>query len=308
MVRPCAQRYSMAGISRLQFTVEANISLPTATFALAGTVAKTSALFLRRGPSERSTVFLARAEHVGYLKKGGASALDPAGSDMPVIGACAAVLAKDDRNLSTTFFSERPLVTTVVRSDLVSLDPNRLDPAAIAARDELRGLEGPTLGSLIAPTRRRRTQSLRDAPFVPVLHVDDLSSVDWIEAEGYRPTTPGIIASAPAGNIFVSLLNPSKMPGQRSFPIGIDPSAQAEFGVFSTTRIPREFSRFSRTLEFDHSLLRLGEVPLRRGGGSHHMTSVNYSFTTYRFRVDRSPRRKGETSRWTNLITEASTG
>jgi hypothetical protein len=220
----------------LDFSVEANISLPTATFALAGTVAKTSALFLRRGPSKRTTVFLARAEHVGYLKKGGGSAIDPAGNDLLGVGKFAPALAKTERSKTTKVLSDTPLVATVIRSDLVSLDPNRLDPAAIAARDQLRSLDGSTLGSLITPIRKRRRLTLRDVPFVSVLHVDDLSSVDWLEAEIYRPTTPGIVAEP--GEVIVSLLNPSKMRAtvipDRYGPV----YCSAEFGVFSTTANP----------------------------------------------------------------------
>jgi type I restriction enzyme M protein len=41
------------------------VSLPPATFALSGTVARTSALFLRRDGADRPRVVLARVEHVG---------------------------------------------------------------------------------------------------------------------------------------------------------------------------------------------------------------------------------------------------
>ena len=68
-----------------EVSVEANVSLPTATFSLGGTTAKTSALFLRRGPSSRSHVFLARADHVGYVKQGGGVVHDPEGNDLPAI-------------------------------------------------------------------------------------------------------------------------------------------------------------------------------------------------------------------------------
>lgn len=220
----------------LEFSVEANVSLPTATFSLAGTVAKTSALFLRRGSSNRRTVLLARSEHVGYLKKGGVEALDPAGNDMPTIGKVAAVLGSPDQRTTTNVLCDTPLVAMVLRSDLVSLDPNRLDPAAIAARNELEAMSGVRLGSLISPVKNRRSRVLNNVPFISVLHVDDLSTIDWLEAEAYSPTTPGIVAEP--GEILVSLLNPSKMRAavipDRYGPV----YCSGEFGVFSTTSNP----------------------------------------------------------------------
>jgi methylase of polypeptide subunit release factors len=220
----------------IDFSVEANVSLPTATFSLAGTVAKTSALFLRRGTSDRRTVFLARSEHVGYLKKAGAEAPDPAGNDMPTIGKFAAVLNSSDNRAATNVLCDTPLVAMVLRSDLVSLDPNRLDPGAISARNELEALSGLRLGSLISPVKKRRSQVLNDVPFVSVLHVDDLSNIDWLEAEAYSPTTPGIVAEP--GEVIVSLLNPSKMRAavipDRYGPV----YCSAEFGVFATISSP----------------------------------------------------------------------
>ena len=52
--------------------VRAVVSLPTETFSIAGTDAKTSFIYLqkKRHPAEKQgAVFLAVAEHVGYLKK-----------------------------------------------------------------------------------------------------------------------------------------------------------------------------------------------------------------------------------------------
>ena len=68
--------------------VRAVVSLPTETFSIAGTGAKTSFLYLqkKRHPAERQgPVFMAVAEHVGYLKKGKTEVPDPSGNDLVVI-------------------------------------------------------------------------------------------------------------------------------------------------------------------------------------------------------------------------------
>ena len=60
--------------------VRAVVSLPTETFSIAGTGAKTSFLYLqkKRHPAEKQgPVFMAVAEHVGYLKKGKTEVPDP---------------------------------------------------------------------------------------------------------------------------------------------------------------------------------------------------------------------------------------
>jgi type I restriction enzyme M protein len=65
--------------------VRAVVSLPTETFSIAGTGAKTSFLYVqkKRHPAERQgPVFMAVAEHVGYLKKGKAEVADPLGNDL----------------------------------------------------------------------------------------------------------------------------------------------------------------------------------------------------------------------------------
>src|SRR5579875_924355 len=214
-----------------EITVEANISLPTATFALAGTVAKTSALFVRKGPSRHKTVFLARSDHVGYLKKAGGAVPDPDGSDTGLIAELASVL-RDGRTQRPRTLSIEPLVALVTREDLTSFDPSQVDPSALSARAELRSMKGRRLSELVAPVGKRREVLRPSAPFVSVLHVDEMSCVDWISAEAYRPTTPGVVAYR--GELIVSLLNPSKL---RATVVPDQYDAiycSAEFGVFRT--------------------------------------------------------------------------
>lgn len=68
--------------------VKAVVSLPTQTFAISGTGAKTSFLYLqkKRHVSEpQGPIFMAVAEHVGYIKKGNTEVEDPAGNDLVAI-------------------------------------------------------------------------------------------------------------------------------------------------------------------------------------------------------------------------------
>ena len=113
----------------------------------------------------------------------------------------------------------------------MSLDPSRIDPVALASRSRLEQQGGVRLAEHLS-SRRKQSQKVSDAglSFVSVLHVDALGIVSWPDAEQYEPTTPGQIAHA--GEILVSLLNPSKLraaviPQSRERVI-----CSSEFGVF----------------------------------------------------------------------------
>lgn len=192
------------------FSVVANISLPTSTFALSGTVAKTSAVFLQRRSHAPRTV-LARVEHVGFVRQAGKAAADPAGSELPeTVEAIEKALALGENPAPLVQISESPLVASVASDSLISLDPSRIDPSALAARARLEDQGGVRLAEYLVP-RRKQAQKPGDVglPFVSVLHVDGLGVVSWPDAESYDPTTPGQIVSG--GEVIVSLLNPSKL-------------------------------------------------------------------------------------------------
>ncbi|MBN1877703.1 MAG: SAM-dependent DNA methyltransferase [Anaerolineae bacterium] len=68
--------------------VKAVVSLPTQTFAISGTGAKTSFIYLqkkRHEAEEQGPIFMAVAEHVGYIKKGNTEVRDPDGNDLLAI-------------------------------------------------------------------------------------------------------------------------------------------------------------------------------------------------------------------------------
>jgi N-6 DNA Methylase len=131
-------------------SIQANISLPTATFALAGTVARTSAVVLRKGAGRRDFVFLAKAEHVGYLKQSGSAVVDPAGDDLPAIAALGCKLWTGQRTPNFAggpeTLSARPQVTLAPLAGLDTVDPSRVDPSAHAARSERSARGGTILG------------------------------------------------------------------------------------------------------------------------------------------------------------------
>lgn len=76
--------------------VKAVVSLPTQTFAVSGTNAKTSFLYVQKKGTfsiggqtitvdRQGPIFMAVAEHVGYIKKGNDEHPDPAGNDLKII-------------------------------------------------------------------------------------------------------------------------------------------------------------------------------------------------------------------------------
>jgi N-6 DNA Methylase len=225
---------SLAG----QISVAANVSLPVATFALSGTVAKTSAVFLRRaarpsGHARPARVALARVEHVGYLRQGGRAAPDPAGNELAAVSEAVRRGLRARSTASLTVESDRPLVAVLAYDAVVSFDPSRLDPDAVQARRSLLENGGAQLRDLLAPVRPRRCRDAGLRPYVSVLHVDDLGAVDWAEAARYAPSTPGIVARA--GELIVSLLNPAKLRAAVVPEHFAAVQVSAEFGVFTAT-------------------------------------------------------------------------
>jgi hypothetical protein len=244
-------------------SVEANISLPTATFALAGTVARTSALVLRKQSARRGHIFLARAEHVGYLKQGSLSIPDPAGDDLPAItNAACRFLARGaaEVNGGLRFVSRSPLAAVVPARDATSLDPSRADPEAIAARRKLSKV-GMPLRELLRLAKRRPRAADGSTPFISVLHIDELGAIAWDSAQLYRPTTPGL--EAHPHDVIFSLLNPRKL---RAAVIPADIGVvfcSSEFAVFEPVGDPYEV-----LVLLHHPLVRAQLIPLGRGTSS----------------------------------------
>ena len=122
----------------LPLSVEGVISLPAVTFAPAGTTAKTSVTFLRKSASElKKYVFLARADHVGFVMSKGSPARDPNGDDLPG-------LTTEIRQFVTDPYSWRPSGQVARRrfAEMTCLDASTLDEDAEVARASLKGRRG----------------------------------------------------------------------------------------------------------------------------------------------------------------------
>jgi hypothetical protein len=208
-------------------SVAAKVSLPTATFALSGTVAKTSAVFLRRGRPPRR-VGLARVDHVGYVRQAGRAAPDPDGSDLAEVSAALRDGLRADESGTLVVMRTRPLVAIVAPGH--SYDPSRLDPDALRARAAVANAGGVELRDLLTAVRPRRCREIR-CPYISVLHLDDLGNVNWAEANGYTPSTPGFVARG--GEVIVSLLNPARLRAAVIPEHLADVQVSPEFGVFT---------------------------------------------------------------------------
>ena len=243
-------------------SIEAVVSLPSATFSLGGTTAKTSAVFVRRGLSTRRRLYFGRADHVGYVRQAGTAAVDPAGDELPTISDAIVCAIQQNGGGRTEVVRREPLVAAVARHDCAELDLASLDPDAIEARELLKAQGGVELQEFIRPVRRRRRFSVpENAPFISVLHVDDLGVVAWREARDYRPSTPGLTART--GEILVSLLNP------RKFRATVIPDrysvvqCSAEFGLFESHTDP-----YAVLALMQHPLVRAQIAPLGHGTSS----------------------------------------
>jgi hypothetical protein len=260
-------RAALVGSSSMRLkdvSVEANISLPTATFALAGTVAKTSSIVIRRQARRRGHVFLARAEHVGYIKQGSLAIADPSGDDLPRITEVGAKAFRGRRLRATDeqieFLSTQPLAALVPLDALDTLDPARVDHGVVSSRAALR-TKGIRFGDLLTPVKKRQRRADGSLPFISVLHIDDLGAVAWHEANGYRPSTPGQ-TTGPLDLIF-SLLNPRKLRAT-VIPEDLDGAfCSSEFGVFRATGDP-----YQVLVLLHHPLVRSQLAPLGRGTSS----------------------------------------
>jgi SAM-dependent methyltransferase len=239
--------------------LEGVVSLPSATFAPAGTMAKTSVVFLRKGGEvrRRRAIFLARADHVGFVMRNALVAEDPAGDDLPrIAGAVGSLLA--GRPVPKSAADQ---VLSVQVESLTSVDASSLDRGALAARDVLSGQGGKPFDTVLRVVKKQRVGRQGQVPFVSVLHVDELGNVDWLQASEYSPATPGIVARA--GHIIVSLLNPAKFRAAvipEEFP---EVHCSAEFGVYEPIINP-----YAVLALLQHPSVRAQIAPLGRGTSS----------------------------------------
>lgn len=254
-----AMRELLLGKSRLDLPlgVEGVVSLPPPTFAPAGTTAKTSVTFLRKAAAQPGKfVFLARADHVGFVMSKGSQAPDPDGDDLPGISAeIQQFVGRSSSCQSSKQVTKRRL------AELNSLDASTLDEDAEEARTALKDAGGFEARSILCFNGKRRVRIGDAIPFVSVLHVDELGTVDWELAWAHRPVTPGQLAEP--GDLLVSLLNPSKFRAA-VVPTGIGHvQCSTEFGVFRPNLNP-----YAALALLQHPLVRRQIAPMGRGTSS----------------------------------------
>jgi type I restriction-modification system DNA methylase subunit len=185
--------YEQAAKSRIE--IMALISLPVAAFVLGGTVAKTSFLVVRKGSESPDTsLFVASAKHIGFLKRGNRRVSDPAGNQLVEI---ANEFRRREEKIGTYVENWRHF--------------DRLAPAEIFApsRSHTHTEMTRKLKDLVVPIRSYTevTQLQGKAVFhVSVLDVDETGLIDVVKATLNSPVTRSLECCP--GDILISCLNP----------------------------------------------------------------------------------------------------
>jgi len=190
------------------------VSLSKETFAISGTVAKTSFILLQKHGLEtlpQCSVFVAVAEHVGFLKKGTVEVPDPQGNDLIEIAREYIAFVPDDTQ-EIKEISKTPSISAVPYTRFT----NTLVAQAFSADRQHANLSirslgngSKRLGELAYLNRKKSQQWSKETEFfISVLHLDDRSTVDWPAATSHRPQTPG--TRCLPGDVIFSCINPRK--------------------------------------------------------------------------------------------------
>jgi len=181
-------------------SLKAIISLPKDTFAISGTVAKTSFVILQKNyePSRApDTIFFGNSHHVGFLKKGNRLVKDPLGNDLPRIfqNFCNGTITAD------TFFVDE--AEFVVGKSVMYFHPEILD-----IRDKLAGAFNTVILDQFTRERPKKLgqPTCPTSAFVSVLHVDKYHSIDLSAAIKHRPRSRG--KRCFPGDLIFSCINP----------------------------------------------------------------------------------------------------
>ena len=174
-----------------QFAVEvrALVSLPPVTFAFGGTVAKTSFLIVSKedAPTNRP-MFMAHANHIGFLKRRNTRISDKEGNDLPMIVSAYGDHRETDANWV-------PNWRCWSRLGLSLIQETNGGPQGIQLQDLANGI------------RRFTTVVPGPASFhVSVLDVDETGLIDVLSAQRNCPSTR--VLSCKPGDVLVSCINP----------------------------------------------------------------------------------------------------
>ncbi len=176
---------------RCGIDIMAAVSLPATTFALGGTVAKTSYLILRKSKSPRVIpTFSAAARHVGFLKKGNRRAVDPHGNDLPRIAEEYGNAGWEHRARIRDWRAAGGANPSRALMDDGNELPSTVRDFAEPIRSRARDVSGGSRGFHIS-----------------ILDVDATGLIDVIAASHNNPASRGITCHA--GDVLVSCINPS---------------------------------------------------------------------------------------------------
>jgi hypothetical protein len=173
--------------------VMAIVSLPVVTFSLGGTVAKTSFLIIRKELERRNLpLYVAIAEHVGFLKRGNRRLPDPDGNELFDI-AREFVGHEGGRGVFVDSWRsvDRFVPAAICHSEATT---------APAENIPLRELAGPIRDFIAVPFSKRHFH-------VSVLDVDETGLINIVAAASNRPVTRALRCRP--GDILISCINPN---------------------------------------------------------------------------------------------------
>lgn len=182
-------------VRKTHLHVAAIVSLPSATFALGGTVAKTSFLIVQKQDEPKDKpLYVAVAHHVGFVKRGKKRADDPGGNDLVKI--------------ADEFGSRRPAFGRLVGcwrahdSFVVARLMHALENGSSSSKET-------PLADLVDMARDfHKDGAVKNGKrlHVSVLDVDATGLIDIIAASRNQPMSKGLACEP--GDILVSCMNP----------------------------------------------------------------------------------------------------
>lgn len=182
-------------VRKTDLHLAAVVSLPTVTFALGGTVAKTSFLIIQKQKEPRDIpLYVAVAHHIGFVKRGKMRADDPRGNDLTKI---AAAFAAGDSSVGGFVDSWRTHESFVAARLLHSLEN---DPASQKRVPLSECVE-------MARDFQKDIRSEATVGFhVSVLDVDETGLLDIVAASKNQPASKGL--QCQPRDILISCMNP----------------------------------------------------------------------------------------------------
>jgi len=182
-------------VRKTHLDIRAIVSLPSATFALGGTVAKTSFVIIKKSDKspKAERLYVAIANHVGFLKRGKKRADDPNGNDLIEIS----------NEFASSSFSRGKEVGSW--RSTTSFMPTRL---LHLQNGQSKKTKTVILSTVVDAVRVSVDvpQKKEDSYHISILDVDETGLIDVIAASQNEPVSKGL--ECQPFDILVSCLNP----------------------------------------------------------------------------------------------------